>query len=235
MKTDDIITELKAEISEKMAQIVQGSLAHIVQEEIGRSLGKALMEGEFLRSVNKDIRTGLASIYNEINGIKSSVTPGDYDQAKELFNDTENKLDYIIQSTEEASLAIMDEVESMQELQRTIRKVIEKDIEDDGVKNELQNITESIEKKLLKVMTSLSFQDITSQHIRKVVAVLKSIEQVVFDIYVSSGIMMQSKDADPDRDLDEIKDESRRKAKEYMESQKYKQSDVDDLLKQFDM
>ncbi|MFP4128716.1 MAG: protein phosphatase CheZ, partial [Desulfonatronovibrio sp.] len=212
------------------------SLCQIVQEEISRSLGKALMEGEFLRSVNKDIRSGLASIYNEINGIKSSVAPGDYEQARKLFNETEDKLDFIIQSTEEASLEIMDEVESIQDLHSTLRNKITQSMGDsEEDRQELLKTCQEVEGKLLKIMTSLSFQDIASQHIKKVVTVLKSIEQVVFDIYVSSGIMMQSKDANPEKGLDEIKTDSKRKAREFKESKAFKQHDVDDLLKQFDM
>lgn len=236
MNSEDIIKELKVEVTEKITQIVQSSLSNIVQEEISRSLGKALMEGEFLRSVNKDIRSGLASIYNEINGIKSSVAPGDYEQARKLFNETENKLDFIIQSTEEASLEIMDEVENIQDLHSTLREKIKQSMyESDEDRQELLKTCQVVEDKLLKIMTSLSFQDIASQHIKKVVTVLKSIEQVVFDIYVSSGIMMQSQDANPEKGLDEIKTDSKRKAREFKESKAFKQHDVDDLLKQFDM
>ena len=238
MKTDDIVKELKAEVTEKVTQVVQESLTEVIQQEIAKSLGKAMVEGDFLRSVNKDIRSGLANIYSEISGVKNSVDPGSYDEAKELFNDTENKLDYIIQSTEEASLEIMDEVESIQELQATAKALIKEKLGSDNQssKKELERICQDIDGKLLKIMTSLSFQDITSQYIKKVISVLKNIEQIVFDIYVSSGIMMQSKEANPDKDISELKDESRRKVAEYKEkSEGFNQNDVDDLLKQFDL
>ena len=238
MKTDDIVKELKAEVTEKVTQVVQESLTEVIQQEIAKSLGKAMVEGDFLRSVNKDIRSGLANIYSEISGVTNSVDPGSYDEAKELFNDTENKLDYIIQSTEEASLEIMDEVESIQELQATAKALIKEKLGSDNQssKKELERICQDIDGKLLKIMTSLSFQDITSQYIKKVISVLKNIEQIVFDIYVSSGIMMQSKEANPDKDISELKDESRRKVAEYKEkSEGFNQNDVDDLLKQFDL
>lgn len=238
MKTEDIIQELKQEVTDKVTYVVQESLSEIVQQEITKSLGKALVEGEFLRSINKDIRSGLANIYSEISGVKNSVDPGSYDEAKKLFNDTENKLDYIIKATEEASLEIMDEVESIQDLQTELREKFENQLEStgQGTREELVKVSQVIDEKLLKIMTSLSFQDLTGQYIKKVISVLKSIEQIVFDIYVSSGIMMQSKEAHPDKDISELKDESKRKMEEYREkTDEYKQNDVDDLLKQFDL
>ncbi|MFW6272750.1 MAG: protein phosphatase CheZ, partial [bacterium] len=232
MKSEDIIKELKSEIVCKMSSIVQESLAQIVQDEIGKSLGKSLMQGEFLRSINKDIRTGLINIYNEINGVKSSVTSGTQEQAKKIFNDTENKLDYIIQSTEEASFEIMDQVEDIQDIQSQNNEIINNRIKDEEVKQKLIERNNLIDYKLNLIMTLLSFQDITGQHIKKIINVLKSIEKVVLDVYVSSGVMMQSKYANPDKDIDEIKNESEQKIKKYIDSQKFNQADVDYLLSQ---
>ncbi|MFW5890914.1 MAG: hypothetical protein ACOCUI_01720, partial [bacterium] len=219
MKSEDILKELKDEIVCKMSSIVQESLAQIVQDEIGKSLGKSLMQGEFLRSINKDVRTGLINIYNEINGVKSSVTSGTQEQAKKIFNDTENKLDYIIQSTEEASFEIMDQVEDIQNIQSQNNKIINNRIKDEEVKQKLIERNNLIDYKLNLIMTLLSFQDITGQHIKKIINVLKSIEKVVLDVYVSSGVMMQSKYANPDKDIDEIKNESEQKIKKYIDSQ----------------
>ncbi|MFW6047298.1 MAG: protein phosphatase CheZ [Candidatus Woesearchaeota archaeon] len=232
MKSEDILKELKDEIVCKMSSIVQESLAQIVQDEIGKSLGKSLMQGEFLRSINKDVRTGLINIYNEINGVKSSVTSGTQEQAKKIFNDTENKLDYIIQSTEEASFEIMDQVEDIQNIQSQNNKIINNRIKDEEVKQKLIERNNLIDYKLNLIMTLLSFQDITGQHIKKIINVLKSIEKVVLDVYVSSGVMMQSKYANPDKDIDEIKNESEQKIKKYIDSQKFNQADVDYLLSQ---
>lgn len=139
MKSEDIVRELRAEISEKMTAIVQSTLADIVQQEIAKSLGKSLMESDFLRSVNKDIRTGLAKIYNEITGMKDSVSNFNVDKAKEVFNETENKLDFIIQSTEDASLEIMDEVESIQELQAQLQQYITENFKNNEHQEMMQN------------------------------------------------------------------------------------------------
>jgi len=58
----------------------------------------------------------------------------------------------------------------------------------------------------------------------------------VFDLYVSTGLMMKTHEEAPDKDLTEIAEESRRKVQEIRASElkgpqrETSQKDVDDLL-----
>jgi chemotaxis protein CheZ len=85
-------------------------------------------------------------------------------------------------------------------------------------------------------MTELSFQDLTGQQIRQVVQSLKKVENVVFDVYVTSEIMKKSREQSPDRDIEEL----REKAKDLLSDARAKktaidQDGVDSLLVQLNM
>ena len=68
------------------------------------------------------------------------------------------------------------------------------------------------------------------------VAAITSIQESVFDLYVSTGLMMKTREEEPEKNLGQIAEESRRKMVEIKNSElkgpsrDTSQSDVDDLL-----
>jgi chemotaxis protein CheZ len=238
METEQLLKELKQEITNQISSVmqttmsevvnvVQSSLLDIVQQEFVTSLNRSLTESDFLKSVNGDIRNGLASIYKEINGVKESVDINSYQEAKDLFSETENKLDYVISTTEKASMDIMDEVENLQEMQEKIKCLLPET-------DETALICEEMNTRLITIMTALSFQDLTGQHVKKIINVLQNIEKIVLDIYISSGIMLKNKEAHPEKNLDELKKESKEKYSTMQEEGKLAQDDIDAMLAQLD-
>ena len=82
-------------------------------------------------------------------------------------------------------------------------------------------------------MTTLSFQDLTGQRIKRIIEAIKKVEQIVLDLYLSTGIQLKAREEAPDRDISDLEAEAKQKVSELKGPQtKIKQGDVDDLLAQ---
>ena len=83
------------------------------------------------------------------------------------------------------------------------------------------------------VMTTLSFQDLTGQRIKRIIGAIKKVEQIVFDLYLSTGIQLKAREQAPDKPISELKAEATQKVSALKGPQtKTNQGDVDDLLAQ---
>ncbi len=99
--------------------------------------------------------------------------------------------------------------------------------------------TEVFENSLTQIMTSLSFQDLTGQRLKKVVTALGEIQESIFEMYVSSGLMLKTREEMPEKGVAEIAAESKRRLDEIKEvkgselkgpTRNASQADVDSLL-----
>ena len=94
---------------------------------------------------------------------------------------------------------------------------------------------------LMEIVMAQDFQDLTGQRLKKVVCAIASIRETVFDLYVSTGLMMKTHAETPEKSLKEIVEESRRKVQEIRNSElkgpqrETSQKDVDDLLSSLGM
>ncbi|MDR2801234.1 MAG: protein phosphatase CheZ, partial [Desulfovibrio sp.] len=89
---------------------------------------------------------------------------------------------------------------------------------------------------LTDIITDLSFQDLTGQRLKKLIGAIGTIRETVFDLYVSTWLMLKTREETPERDLEEIAAESR-KTVEVIKNSELKgpqlgasQANVDDLL-----
>lgn len=96
-------------------------------------------------------------------------------------------------------------------------------------------------------MTALSFQDITGQRIKRVVAALNKIENSVVELYVASGLIMDGAEKNPDKDALALQSEARKAVEDFRQNRKVastlkgpdkdsvSQGAIDDLLAQLGM
>jgi chemotaxis protein CheZ len=83
----------------------------------------------------------------------------------------------------------------------------------------------------MSIMTILSFQDLTGQRIKRIVEALRKVEGIVLDLVLSTGLVLKAREEEPDRELSELREESRKKIMTLRGPQGgVSQSDVDDLL-----
>ena len=237
---DQIVREMMEKVSEDLSRSLKESIADAVQKEISKSMSQTLLEGEFYRRINIDLQNGLRDIYQEVakakKGPAGSTEPvvrvdSDPDQ---LFNEASDQLDAIMRTTEKATQDIMDILEKTQETQTALAKII-KAFESGGVKKEqrveLANINETLGQDIMTIMTTLSFQDLTGQRIKIIIDTIKSVEKIVLDLYMSTGLKIKAREEAPEKTLEQLDQETETKMSELQgPTEKADQGDVDDLL-----
>ncbi len=248
--------ELDALVTQVTTKVVDGLgpiLTEVVQKEVATvladSLSRALKEGEFFRKVNADMREGLEQIYGEIRRAKREAAkrPKGGRETGELIEEASDQLDAILKSTEDATVRIMDIVERHQEMIGKSGELLAAfrsgGARKDSVE-ELIALNDLHQTDLMEIMTALSFQDLTGQRIKKIIKALKRIEEIVFSVYLSTGLKVRRHDEAPERDAKDLEKDAEKQARKAVSDLKKgkselkgpqagtDQSDVDDLLKQ---
>ena len=239
---EEIVERVLSRVSDKVAEAVKSTVTEAVQRELSSSMTKVMVESEFYRQLNEEMRHGLRGIYQEITTAskEEGAEPGvDSNHTQQLFSDTTKQLEEIMQTTLEATEKIMETVETLQAQQEEAMYIIaalsvpEKEEKDLARLDQLNQI---LTVSLTNIITELSFQDLTGQRLKKVVSAITSIRETVFDLYVSTGLMLKTREETPEKDLKEIAEESKRKVVEIRNSElkgptaDSSQQNVDDLL-----
>ena len=242
---EEILERVLLRVSEKVAESVRQTVSEAVQRELSSTMTKVMVESEFYKQVNEEMRSGLRGIYQEISDASSaSADSGALSEAgssrtQKLFSDATRQIEEIMQTTLQATEKIMETAEKLLEGQEEASGIIAGlepgESEEEPLKR-LAKLNEELAVSLTDIMTDLSFQDLTGQRLKKVVTAISSIRETVFDLYVSTGLMMKTREETPEKDLAEIAEESRRKVAEIKNSElkgptmDSSQQNVDDLL-----
>ena len=239
---EEMLERVLNRISDQVADTIKQAVSEAVTRELSSSMTKAMVESEFYRHINEEMRTGLRGIYQEISSASGSPEEGngaDAQHTQKLFSDATHQIEEIMQTTLEATNSIMESAEKLLAQQEEAGSIIASltvDAKEELALAKLDELNSSLETSLTDIITSLSFQDLTGQRLKKVVAAITSIQETVFDLYVSTGLMMKTREEEPEKDITEIAEESRRKVAEIKNSElkgpssNANQADVDDLL-----
>jgi chemotaxis protein CheZ len=238
MHKEHLSQELLNRITSKAESTIREVISTALTDEISRALTMALTEGEFYRAVSQDLQEGLKSIYREINAAATSTAselPPTPPVPDEMFSEASTQLRAILQTTEQATESIMSLVEKHLDASERAAGLL------DSLENgearpevaELRGANQALSEDLMEIMTTLSFQDLTGQRIKRIVAALQQIEKVVFELYMATGLSMKAMEQNPDQDVEEIRQASKARATELKGPQDASsQTDVDDLLSQ---
>ena len=237
---EELLDRLLEKIVQEVVPDLRESISATIEREVARTLSRALLESEFHKRLNLEMQQGLQDIYKEIvqaaKHDNEPPTPGGRQQADQLFQEAAQQLDNILQTTESATTEIMDIVEKHMELQAESAGVLAglpggyagpRDVA------KLQSANEALGEDLMRIMTTLSFQDLTGQRIKRIITAIKKVEQIVLDLYLSTGLQIRAQAQAPDRNIEDLKAEAKQKVSELKGPQSdVKQGDVDDLLAQ---
>ncbi len=235
----NLMNQIMEQVTQQVVEGIQKSIGEIIEKELSTNLTKALIESEFYRRISDDMRTGLQSIYKEISDAtkpENSSAVMTQQRADKLFSEASEQLDEILQTIERATVEIMDIVEKHIDLQNRASEHLNglrKTRRSNPAISELISINDELGENLINIMTSLSFQDLTGQRIKKIIGALKKIETTVFDLYVSTGLIIKAREEAPDKDLDELQRETKQKVSELKGPvSDVSQDNIDDLLSQ---
>lgn len=202
-----LMRELMQKVADQLTEDLRETLTAAVEREISRTLNGALLEGEFYRRVNEDLQKGFKEIYQEIKVAKTSSAPSNPlgEDPNELFSQASNQLDAILQTTESATVKIIDTIEKLQTLSDTLSGIV-KSFERGGVskaeRETLASINNTLSQDLMSIMTTLSFQDLTGQRIKIIIETIKKIEKIVLDVYMTTGLMIKAHAEAPNEKAD---------------------------------
>ena len=241
---EQIIEHVVARISDSLALSLKETLVSVTRRELSVALEDAMGEGEFYRQLNEEMRDGLKSIYKEISTASGEAQATELAASKptdtqQLFSDATQQLDEIMQTVLEATESIMETAEKLQEQQEEAGAIIaalQVLPEAEGKLARLDELNSSLEHSLTDIITSLSFQDLTGQRLKKVISAITTIRESVFELYVSTGLMMKHREKAPEKNIEQIQQESRKEMDEIKQSELKgptrgtSQTDVDDLL-----
>lgn len=235
---DELVQEMMEKVSNQLGDSLRDSIAAAVEKELTQNLSKYLLEGEFYRRVNADLQEGLKQIYQEVKaargGTEIKKIEADIDP-RELFSETSDQLDAVLQTTEKAAVEIIDIVENLQDLQGSVAKIV-KGFESGGVtkadREKLKKINETLGNDLSTIMVTLSFQDLTGQRIKIIINSIRQVEKIVREVMLSTGLMIKHREEQPGKDIDTMSEEAKSEAtsKLHGPSTDTNQGDVDDLL-----
>lgn len=172
------------------------------------------------RQLNDDMREGLKRIYQQISEATSGQMLG-CDEADHLFNEASDQLREVMEATEKATMSILEVVEKQLERQEESAELlaaVANGTATPGQVERLRNINSGLGDDLTTVITTLSFQDITGQRIRKVVEALNRIEGTVVELYVSSGLFLDGAEKHPDKGAQELRDEVKQAVEDFRNS-----------------
>ena len=236
MHREQLSQELLNRISTRAEATIRDVIAGALTEELGKALTQALTEGEFYRAISTDLQEGLKNIYKEIN---AAAANGDVQPPSaatdEMFSEASTQLGAILQTTEKATESIMTLVEKHLDMSERSAAIL-KELAAKAPAPEVEELLagqQALGEDLMEIMTTLSFQDLTGQRIKRIVAALQQIEKSVFELYMATGLSVKALEQHPEMSVDEIRQTSKARATELKGPQAgASQADVDDLLGQ---
>lgn len=231
---EDLLQRIMDRVTEQTVESVKSAVAQAVEQEVAKGLAKALTESEFYRQMTSDMFAGLRDVYQEVANA-SGGNGHDADGAKRLLAETSKRLDEVLLETERAAEDIMDRVERQMERQARTQQLLaglRDKLPADPAVGELIAADRSLGDDLMAMMTALSFQDLTGQRIKRIIDAIKRIETIVFDLYLSSGLMLKAREDAPEKDVQSLKAEAAKTVSELKGPQLEgaSQTDVDSLL-----
>lgn len=257
-KDDDLFRQVMEDVTETLTANLREVLSTTLEKQLTESLTTSLLESEFYRRISTDMRSGLRRIYKEMSDARNAASPGtpvvsdvpdaaaEKAAADKLFHDASEQLSAVLRQTEDAANTIMGVVEKHMDWQAESAELLEKARKGRITPTEWQRLNEInqvLGDDLVSLMTAMSFQDLTGQRIKKVVAAIKQLESTVLELYLSSGLMMKAYEEQPGQDLASLEEQTKaavQDLKQKVEGSELKgpsadanQQDIDDLLAQF--
>ncbi|PTN35026.1 protein phosphatase CheZ [Desulfonatronum sp. SC1] len=238
LSNDEMADRVMDRIAARISEELRGTMVQALERELQKNISRSLMQGEFYRTLNAELQDGLKQIYKEIAEAKKydGQAPIVGGQTSALISEASDQLDEILKATEQAAVQVMDIVENQMELQAEMTATLER-FRSGGARaadvNSLIATNQRLSEDFMRIMTALSFQDLTGQRIKKIITAIKQVERITTELFVATGLKIKGIDENPEKDFQALNTEAKQKASELKGPQTTtNQNDVDDLLAQ---
>ncbi len=185
----------------------------------------AIKKGDFYRELNVEMCGVLGELARKIEEFKKDLqilNPKIKDIVEKDIPSASNQLELILEAIEKAALSMMDVVERLIEINNEIEREIENvsNFLPKEKKSKLRSYITASKDFLNELITSLSFQDLTGQKLKKIISLIQDIEKRITDLIVRFGMKIK-------------KDGVYKLESGEASTKKVDQSEVDNLLKEF--
>jgi chemotaxis protein CheZ len=225
------------DLSERLSQKLLPPLREAIAQEVSCQLAVAspskIDDTEFFKDLTEELMGKISSIYQEIHSLQNPADldelPSNNKQVKEaagMVTDASQRLAQIIEQTEKATFEILDRVDRGMETLVQLEKLLAQQFQEGPDRQLADELTVSLNNDLLGITTGMSFQDLTGQRIKRVIEMLQRVESMTAELYVSTGILLKTRERSPDKDLEQTKQAAQSGTT---------QEDVDALLEQLNL
>lgn len=154
-------------------------------------------------------------------------------QTKHDIPDAAERLEYVINTTAEASNKTLESAENTLNLINSLQEAAFKSIAGSDTEV-LQNIISQINSELTEIMLAQSFQDLTGQVLNRVIMIITSLEQSLIHLIDQSvhdyAAIPDRAESDEDKHSDEMKGVGPNVTEKSKQGSAQSQAEVDDLL-----
>lgn len=162
---------------------------------------RAMSEGDFYKSVNTRLQGELGELARYIDKTRKNLQRLDpaISETTEKIPQASSQLSDITKVTEEATHRVISITERVMDDHETVADKI-KELRDavtaaviDGpailrIARDIEEINDRNKNDLIEILTSLSFQDLTGQKIKKIVSLVEDVETRILELLISFGI-----------------------------------------------
>jgi chemotaxis protein CheZ len=152
----------------------------------------------FYQDVSRITLEGLSEITHDFEEFYKELAnrfqPGLQDAADQELPEASDQLNAIVETTESATTKIMDTLEEMQDEQENARRILAELVADKRMSPSKRNALaqavlalDSNQNRIMTIFEELSFQDLTGQRIKRIVTLVKSVEEKVHGILDTLG------------------------------------------------
>jgi chemotaxis protein CheZ len=205
------------DLSERLSQKLLPPLREAIAQEVSRQLAVASPSKNDDTEFFKDLTEDLDELPSNNKQVK---------EAAGMVTDASQRLAQIIEQTEKATFEILDRVDRGMETLVQLEKLLAQQFQEGPDRQLADELTVSLNNDLLGITTGMSFQDLTGQRIKRVIEMLQRVESMTAELYVSTGILLKTRERSPDKDLEQTKQAAQSGTT---------QEDVDALLEQLNL
>lgn len=167
------------------------------------------------RQLGAEMRHGLKNIW-----LKAAQSGCAGKSAEAIFDEASGQLNEVVKTTETAAMNIMEIVEKHDVLAQEAAELIS-GLEKTNPGAELERLAQinsELRADLVTLLTTLSFQDIAGQRIKKVMGVLRELESSVLELYLASGLMLEAAEKEPGQSAEKLASDAHQAVAEFREN-----------------
>ena len=208
----------------------QNLVRQVLHEEMER-LTQELAHGKFYQNLVLEMESGIGEIYREINEFKQAILSDDarVDESRELLSDASDQLEGIVATTEEATNRIMDAVEACQQRSNRAARLLAS-FPASEKRGQLQELLGAMNQDYMEIITACSFQDITGQKVKRVIDLIRVLEEQVITLLVRVTTKLRAKESGADERETEAQARAALKKLRPKGERGFNQEEVDALL-----